>query len=79
MVILASETMSPKLSGVKVAFLQNSVGQRLRRPKLRGSKIEGKSTRKILDPSTFAPRSFGPVILCPAEFCSNATFAAHSL
>ena len=40
-------------------------GAQIGGPKLRGAKIEGK----------FAPRSFGPLKVCPAEFWSNATCA----
>ena len=31
--------------------------------------------RGVLEPLFFAPQSFGPLILCPAEFWSYATFA----
>ena len=41
-----------------VALLQNSAGHTLRGPQLRGAKNNGK----------FAPQSFGPLILRPAEF-----------
>ncbi len=66
--MLVPETMSPKFRGAQVALLQTPWGtgcrvqksakQRLRGPKLCGANIEGK----------FAPQSFGPLNLCPAEF-----------
>ena len=34
--------------------------------------------RRVFDPSTFAPRIFGPFNLCPAEFRSNATCAPRN-
>ena len=52
--------MSPKFRGAQVALLQNSAGHRLKGQKICGANIEGK----------FAPRSFGPLNLCPAEFCT---------
>ena len=44
MVILAPETMSPKLRGAQVVLLENSVGHRFRGPKLCGAQVEGSKT-----------------------------------
>ena len=59
MVILAPETMSPKLRGAKVTLFQNFAGQRTRGTKLCGQRLKANLPRGVMDPSFFAPRSFG--------------------
>ena len=64
--MMVPETMS---RGAQVALLQNSAWHRLKGPQIRGAKVErSKTLRGVLDPSTRAPQSFGPLNLCPAEF-----------
>ena len=67
-VFLGPETMSPKLCGAQVPLLQNSAGHRLRGPKLCGAQVEGSKTLQGKFASIFAPESFGPLNLCPADF-----------
>ena len=88
MIVLVPETMSPKFRGHRLHCsktlrgtgwrVQRSAGQRLRGPKLCGANIAANLPRGVLDPSTCAPQSFGPLNLCPAEFWSNATCAPQS-
>ena len=67
--MLVPETMSQKFRGAQVALLQNSAGHRLKGSKIRRAKVEGSKTPGgVLDPSTCALQSFGPLNLCPAEF-----------
>ena len=82
MVIFSPETVSPRVCGAKVTLLQNSVGQRTKGPKLCCVNFPSNFALQsygafVLCPAFFAP-SFEPLVLCPAEFWSNATYAPHT-
>ena len=64
-VILPSETMSPKLRGAKVALFQNSPGQRLRSPKLRKAGVQ---TQRVEFAFNICPAEFWTPQPLPAEF-----------
>ena len=70
--------IAPKLRG---AHFEGSIIQRgalQRFPNSAGQRLTANLPRGVLDLSSCAPRSFGPLKVCPAEFWSNATCAPLS-
>ena len=70
--------IAPKLRGAQVEGSKNPRGKGWVVQNSAGQILKANLPRKVLDPSTCAPQSFGPLNLCPAEFWSNATCGPRS-
>ena len=70
--------IAPKLSGAQVEGSKNPLGKGWGVKNSAGQILKANLPRRVLDPSTCAPQSFGPLNQLPAEFWSNATCAPRS-
>ena len=70
--------IAPKLRGARNEGSKTPRGTEQRLQNSAGQRLEANLPRGVMEPSFCAPRSFGPLVLRPAEFWSNANLAPQT-